>query len=215
MVDHAHVPGIEDIRPLLILKHGEILPRALFLHQRILVAAGLGAGAPVGVPPGHVVGQQTPPGIGHTHGPVAEYLQLQLRRDPLPDGPNLLQAQLPGQHHPAGPQVIPGLGTGVVGHRLLGADVPLAVGCILSRQGKGPQVRQDQGIHPGITQLLQIGRQLIRLAPAGHGVHCSVDGHTVVMGVTHRPGQLLRGKIPCKGPHPEGRTRQIHSVRPV
>ena len=27
--------------------------------------------------------------------------------------------------------------------------------------------------------------------------------------------QLLRGKIPCKGPHPEGRTRQIHSVRPV
>ena len=103
----------------------------------------------------------------------------------------------------------------MVGHRLLGADVPLAVGCILSRQGKGPQVRQDQGIHPGIIQLLQIGRQLIRLDPAGHGVHRSVDGHTVVMGVTHRPGQLLRGKIPCKGPHPEGRTRQIHSVRPV
>ena len=136
MVYHAHIPGVKDVCAPLILKNREIFTGALFLHKCILVAAGLGAGAPVGVAPGHVVRQQAPPGIGHAHSPVAKGLQLQLRRYPLPYGAYLLQAQFPGQDHTGGPQVIPGLSADVVGHRLLGADVPLAMGGVPPCQGK-------------------------------------------------------------------------------
>ena len=103
----------------------------------------------------------------------------------------------------------------MVGHRLLGADVPLAVGCILPRQRKCPQIRQDQRIHAGVLQPLQIFRQLFRLLPAGHGVHRHMDGSAVLVGIAHRLGQLLRRKIPREGTHPEGSPRQIHGVRPV
>ena len=58
VVDHAHIPGIEDIASLFILENGEIFPGTFFLHQGVAVAAGLGAGAPVGVPPRHVITQQ-------------------------------------------------------------------------------------------------------------------------------------------------------------
>ena len=146
---------------------------------------------------------------------MAEHLQLQLRRHHFPNGAYLLQAQLSGQHHPLRPQVIPRLRADMVGHGLLGADVPLAVGRILPRQCKRPQIRQDQRIHAGILQPLQILRQLFRLLPAGHGVHRHMDGSAVLVGIAHRLGQLLRRKIPRKGAHSEGRSRQIHGVRPV
>ena len=215
VVDHAHIPGIHDVGALLVLEHREILPGPFLLHQCVLIAAGLGAGSPVGVPPGHIVGQQAPPGIGHAHGPVAEGLQLQGRVHPAADLPYLVHPQLPGQHHSLGPQVKPRLGAGVVGNGLLGADVPLAPGGIFPGQGKGPQVRQNQGVHPGVVELFQVLRQSVHLAAAGHGVHGGVDLHPVPVGKVHRPGQLLIAEIPRKGPHAEGRPRQVHGVRPV
>ena len=60
-----------------ILKDGKILPGSFFLHQRVLVAAGLRARSAVGVPAGHVVGQQAPTGIAHAHCAVAKDLELQ------------------------------------------------------------------------------------------------------------------------------------------
>ena len=116
VVDHAHIPGVQDIAAFFVLKNGEILSRPLFFHQGVLVPAGLCAGAPVGVPAGHIVAQQTPAGVADTHGAVPECLDFQLLRNALPDTLNLLQTQLPGQHHSFGTQIKPGRRTGVVGH---------------------------------------------------------------------------------------------------
>ena len=215
VVDHAHIPGIHDVGALLVLEHREILPGALLLHQCVLIAAGLGAGTPVGVPSGHVIGQQAPSGVRYAHGPVAEGLDLQRRVHPAADLPDLVHPQLPGQHHPLRPQVEPRLGAGIVGDGLLGADVPLAPGSVLSRQGKSPQVCQDQGIHTGIVELFQVLGQAVHLAAAGHGVHGSVDLHSAAVGKFHRPGQLFITEISRKGPHAKGRARQIHGIRPV
>ena len=84
---------------------------------------------------------------------------------------DLLQAQLPGQYHAAGAQIVPSLGADVIGDRLLGADVPLAVWRVLPRQGERAQVRQDQGVHPRRVQLFQMGRQ--GRPPHSSGAWCS------------------------------------------
>ena len=47
MVDHAHIARVHDVSALLVLKDREIFSGTLFLHQRVLIAAGLGAGAAV------------------------------------------------------------------------------------------------------------------------------------------------------------------------
>ena len=215
MVDHAHIPAIHDIGTLLVLEYREVLAGALFLHQRVLIAAGLGARAPVGVPPRHIVAQKAASRIADAHSAMAERLQLQLRRHALPDGGDLRQTDLPGQHHPGGAQLVPGLGADVVGNGLLGADVALAVGRVLPRQRERPQIRQNQGVHPRRIQLFQMGGQRLRLVPAGHGVHRGVYLYAVVVGEAHRPGQLLIGEVACEGAHAEGRARQIDGVRAV
>ena len=103
----------------------------------------------------------------------------------------------------------------MVCHRLLGADMALAMGRIFSRQSKGAQICQDQCVHPGVLQLLQIGGQLFRLLPPGHGVHRGVDGNSVVVGKANGFWQLLCREIPGKSPHSEGSARQIHGIRTV
>ena len=143
MVDHAHVPGVHDISALFVLKHREILAGALFLHQGVLIAARLGALTPVGVPACHVVAQQASPGIADAHGPVAEGLDLQLLGGLGPDGADLVQTQLTGQHHAGSAQVVPRGGGSIVGDRLLGADVPLTAGRVLPRQRERAQIRHD------------------------------------------------------------------------
>ena len=212
MVDHAHIPAVHDVGTLLVLEHREVLAGALFLHQRILIAAGLGARAPVGVPPRHIVAQKAAPRIADAHGAVAERLQLQLRRHALPDGGDLRQTDLPRQHHPRGAQIVPRLGADVVGHGLLGADVALTVGRVPPRQRECPQIRQDQGVHPRRIQLFQMGGQRLRLVPARHGVHRGVYLHAVVVGKAHRPGQLLIREVAREGAHTKGRARQIDGV---
>ena len=215
MVDHAHIPAVHNVCALFVFEHREILPGPFLFHQRILVAAGLGAFAPVAVPSGHIVAQQAAPGVADAHSPVAEGLQFQLRGYPGPNGGDLLQAQLPGQYHAAGAQIVPGLGADVIGDRLLGADVPLAVWCVLPRQGERAQVRQNQGVHPRRVQLFQMGGQGLRLIPAGHGVHRGVYLYAVVVGKPHCLWQRLVVKVPGKGTHPEGCAGQIHRVRAV
>ena len=215
MVDHAHVAAVHNIGALFILKHGEVFAGALFLHQGVLIAAGLGALAPVGVPARHIVAEQTPSRVADAHGPVTEGLDLQLSGHLGPDGADLVQTQLTGQHHAGGPQIVPCGGGGVVGDGLLGGDMPLTVGGVFARQRKGAQVGHDQGVHPGVVQPLQMGGQPLHLTAAGHGVDGDVHLHAVVMGVLYGPGQLLVGKVTGEGAHAEGGARQVHRVGAV
>ena len=96
MVDHAHITGIQNIAALFVLFNGEIFAGAFFLHQGVMIAAGLSTGTAAGIPARHIIAQQTPPGIADAHGPVNKGLDLQLCRGVLPDGPNFFKAQLPG-----------------------------------------------------------------------------------------------------------------------
>ncbi len=215
VVDHAHIPGIEDVSTLFVLVNGEVLPGPFFLHQGILVAAGLGTGTPVGVTAGHVVAEQTTAGVADAHGAVAEGLNLQLWVNLFADLGHFLQAAFSCQHHPLGTQVEPGLGAFVVGDGLLGGDVALAMGGILSRQGEGTQVGNDQGIHPRIVQPLQVSGQLGDFLVAGHNVHGYMGLDTMVVGEFHRLRKLLRGEVTGEGTHTEVSSCQIHRIRTV
>jgi hypothetical protein len=86
MIDHAHITGVQDVRTLLVLLNGEILAGALLLHEGVVIAAGLGTGAAVGVAAGHIVAQQAAAGIADAHGAMDKGLDLQLGRGVLPDG---------------------------------------------------------------------------------------------------------------------------------
>ena len=138
MVNGAHIPGIENVGALFILENREVFSGSLFLHQGVLIPAGLGAGSPVGVPAGHVVAEQTPAGIADAHRPVTEGLDFQFWIHLLPDGANFVQRAFSGQHHPRCPQVKPALGAFVVGDGLLGGNVTLTVGRVFSRQHESP-----------------------------------------------------------------------------
>ena len=146
---------------------------------------------------------------------MGEDLNLQLWGRLGANFPNLLQGQLPGQDHPAGPQVVPGPGGLVVDDAGLGGDVGLDMGGVLFRQGQDPHVSQNDGIHPQLLQVLQPLGQTAGLPVPGHGVAGGVDPDPV--GPAQRQGgfQLLGGEIAGKGPHPEGVPRQIDGVGTV
>ena len=176
VVDHAHISAVHNIGALVVLKDREILARALFLHQVILIPAGLGAGTSAGIPSGHVVRQQTAAGVGHAHGAVDEGFDLQLRRSLLANFSDVLQGHLSRQDDPAGAQVVPGVGGLVVADAGLGGDVFLHVRGVLLSQPEGTQVGHDDGGDPGVVQHLQPSGQRLHLAAPGHGV----DGHVGV-----------------------------------
>ena len=188
MVDHTHVPGVHDVSTLFIFKNREILSRALFFHQVVLIAAGLGTGSPVAVSSGHIVGKEASAAVADTHGPMDESFQLQVGRDFFPDLPDLRKAQFPCQDHPLGPQIIPGTGAYIICNAGLGTDVALTAGRVAPSQGKCPHIRQDQGIHSGLLELLQVGREVDHLVITGHGIHSNMDSDAMAMGKSYRLG---------------------------
>ena len=215
VIDHAHIPGVHDIGPRPVLEYREIFPGPFFLHKVVLIAAGLGAGAPVAVPPGHIVREQAPPAVADAHGPVNKGLQLQILRRFGPDRPNLLQTQLPGQDDPLRPQVVPRPGGGIVCHADLGGDVALTPGGVPPRQGEGPQIRRNQRIHPHAVQKFQPFRHLFHLPVPGHGVHRHVNPDSTAVGKFHSLQKFFPGEIPREGAHPEALSCQVHCVRAV
>ena len=70
------------------------------LDLLVVPAAGVGAGALVGIPVVHVAREQAATGVGHTQGAVYEDFQLHVRH-PVPDLANLIQCQFPGEDDPA------------------------------------------------------------------------------------------------------------------
>ena len=121
----------------------------------------------------------------------------------------------PCQHHSGGTQVIPGLGALVIGNGLLGGDMALTVGGVFASQSEGTQVCDDQRIHPGVVQLLQIGGQKGDFIVARHDVHGNMGFDTMVVGEFYGLGQFFRGEVSGKGTHTEVGTGQVYSIRAV
>ena len=130
----------------------------------------------------------------------------------LTDGADFFQTAFPCQHHPLRAQIKPCLSADVIGDGLLGGNMPLAVRGIFPGQGECAQVGHDQGVHPGVVQLLQIFRQPDDFVISWHGVHGDVTLDTMVMGVPHRLGQLLGGEIPREGAHSKACSGEIYRV---
>ena len=85
---------------------------------------------------------------------MAEGFDFQVRGDLCADFCNLRQAQFPCQHHPLRTQIVPSLGTGIVGNGLLGGHMALAMGGVFSGKSECSQVCDYQRVHAGIIQLL-------------------------------------------------------------
>ena len=215
MINGAHIPGVHNVCALFVLKYREVLPGPLFFHQCVLIAARLGASAPVGIPSGHIIAQKTTAGIADAHSAVTESFNLQILIGLFSNGANFIQVQLPGQYNPLCAQIIPGLGAFVVCDGLLGGDVSFTLRGIFSGQRESAQIRDDQRIYTCILQLLQIGGQLGYLFIAGHGVHGHVSLNAVAVGEFHSLGQLLRGEVSREGTHTKGSACQIYSIRAV
>ena len=212
MVDHAHVARVHDVRALLVFKDGEVFSRALFLHQRILIPARLGALSAVRVAPGHIVGKKASAGIRHAHRAVAEGFQLQLRRDLFANGDDLSKAQLPRQHDPRRAEVKPALRADVIRNRLLGGDVPLAVRRVFSSQRECAEVCQNQCVRACRVELLKPRGKRGCLIVARHGIDRHMHAHTVLVGKRDCLRQLLRRKISGERAHTEACTRQIDRI---
>ena len=206
MVDHAHIAGIHDVRALFVFEDREVFAGALFFHQGVLIPAGLGALAAVGVAAGHIVAEKAAPGIGDAHCAVAEGLDLKLGRDPLADRQDLLQAQLPCEHHAARAEVEPALRADVVGDRLLGGDVPLAARGVLPCQRERAEIREDERVDARSIQLLEIGRERGGLIIAGHDIDRAVDLHAcgsssgVKLPVNERMPKLVPARYTASAP---------------
>ena len=214
VLNEAQILGIEDIAVPAVLLHRVVLPRTLFLHQGIFPAAGLGAGAAVGIPPGKILGKQAPPGNAHAHRPVDEYLYLQLLRDAAADPLDLGQRQLPCQHHPFGAQTEQLRCGKPVCDPCLGGDMKVQLRYRPMGGHQHPHIAHDSGIHPHFLGLGKVARQQLRLLIGQQGVAGQVQPLAAAVGQRYRLGQLLLRKAFRPRPHIKQLPAQIHGVRP-
>ena len=191
----AHVVGVQDIAPVLVLADLIQLAGAGLLAQVVFPAAGLGALAPVGVAARQIVGQQAPARHAHAHGTVDKGLDLQFRRGLIPDGGNVLQGQLTGQHHPFSAQVVGRTGSGPVGDAGLGGHVDINIRRELLAGFQHTQVCHDEGIHARCGRAPDGVRQTVGLFVGGQGVHGQIDLAAAGMGVDDALGQLFRCEV--------------------
>jgi len=214
VLDHAHIPGVEDICPA-VLRYFKILPGAFFLHQMIFPPAGLGAAALIRVPPGQIIRQQAPPGKRHAHRPVAEGLQIQRRRGVLAQRGDLIEGHLPGQDDPRRAEVVKHAGRLAAQNARLGADMYGEAGRVSPAQVHHPEIGDDGRVRPGVVKKRQIFRQRRHLPVVRDGVAGHVHPHAPGVAVFDGAKQLVGAEIPGGGAHSVGLTRQIDGVRSV
>ncbi len=113
----------------------------------VLPAAGVGAGALVGVAVVEVAGQQAAPGVGDTERAVDEYFKAHVRAA-LTDFFNLFQRQFARQNDALQPQLLPELHRRPVDRVGLHRQVHRQLRPALAYQHDQPWVRHDQRIWP-------------------------------------------------------------------
>ena len=211
MVNHAHVAGV----------HNGYFPRprrrgntrqALLLHQGVPVAAGLGAGSPVGVPAGHIVGEEAGP-EWLTHGPWTKH-SISRSMGVLARISRISSRELPGQNDALGAQVVPGGGALEVYDAGLGGDVDVQMGAYLFARARVPTLGHDDGVDPEAVQVLQ---------PSGRRDTSPLRGMVLQVTLTStpraaqssRPPPAPPGEIAREGPHSKLVSGQIDGIGPV
>ena len=111
----------------------------------VFPAAGIGAGALVGVSTVQVARQQAATGVGHAQGTVDEHFQLHVGHV-LADFLDLFERQLARENHPAKAELLPELDTGPI-HRVgLHREVDRHLREVLANQHDQARVGHDQGV---------------------------------------------------------------------
>ncbi len=215
MADHAQILRIKKERPPLILIHRQILPRPRLLDHRVIPAAGVGAFAPVGVPPRKIVAQQAASRIGNAHRPVNEALDLPVRRDLRADPRDLRKAQLPRRHHALRPQPVPEPEGGVVRAVGLRADMHVRPRQDLARQREDTRIGDDQRVHAHVPEFPEIRFHAFQISVAGKYIRRHIDFYAVRVGQTHPLFHLLQREIPRLRPKTIGFAADIDRVRAV
>ena len=79
-----------------VFRDFKILSGSLFFNQMIFPSAGLSTSSSIGIPSCQIIGQQTPPGKGNTHGTVNKCFHFQFVRNVSADLPDLFHGGFPG-----------------------------------------------------------------------------------------------------------------------
>ena len=177
-----------------------------------MIAAGLSAGAAAGIPARHIIAQQAPPGIADAHGPVNKGLDLQLCRGVLPDGPEFLPDSTPGLKSPGRAQIMPGVGSYIVGNAGPGGNVALAVGGIFPASVKRPVSATITASTPAsFSRSRCVSRRTIS-SPRGMAVDGAVDATPWAWATAafSSSGQSFRRRPAYR----EVGSRQIYGVAP-
>ena len=142
-------------------------------------------------------------------------LNFQFRRGLVPQGSNVLQGHLPGQHHPLGTHVVGSAGSSPVGDARLGGHVDINVRGKVLAGVQHTQVSHNKGIHARLRGGLDGLGQAVGLLIGGQGVHGQVDLAAAGVGIDDALRQLLRRKVGRSRAHSKFRQAAIHSVRAV
>ena len=140
----------------------------------VVPAAGVGAGALVGVAVVHVAGQQAAAGVGHAQGAVYKHFQFH-RRNLFADFADFFQAQFPGQDHAADALAVPEFHGGPVNGVGLHRQVNGLVRPFLSYQHDQAGVRHDQGVGFLFNDRLQVSQVAAHLVVVGGNVGNQVE----------------------------------------
>ena len=210
MFQQAQIPRIQDIRPVFVFLHRKILSRALFLHQGIAPAAGLGAFSPVRLPSRHVGAHQAASGIRYAHRAV--HKALQFRCNILPNLPNLRQGQFPGQNDTARALFLPEQRRLPIGRVGLRADMDWQLGNHFPCGPKHTGIRHQNCVTTDVRQSAQIVGQQGHFGVMRKYVHGHVNFARPGMGIPAGFGKLRRRKIIGECPKAKNFAAQIDGI---
>ena len=183
MVDHAHVARVHDVRALLVFKDGEVFSRALFLHQRVLIPARLGALSAVASRARSCSWKEGICRNSDTH--IAPWQKVSSSNSGETFSRMVMISRRLSSRASTTPrraEVKPALRADVIRNRLLGGDVPLAVRRVFSSQRECAEVCQNQCVRACRVELLKPRRKRGCLIVARHGIDRHMHAHAVLVG---------------------------------
>ena len=171
---------------------------ATIADQLVGEPARLGALAAVGTPPPEGLARQALPRVGHTQRAMNEHLQL--HRRPPADRPDLVDRQLPGQHHAfhaEGLGQADRLGTR---QRHLGGGMERQLGTAGPQEPGHADILDKHRIDPTAGNLPGQGLDLPELPVEGERVEGHIPSDAMAVEGLDQPGKVGNGEIGRPGP---------------
>ena len=153
----------------------------------VLPAAGIGAGALVGIPVIHIAGQQAPARVGDAQGPVDEDLDLHIGAL-VANLADFLQGQLPGENHPLDALLAPEFHRCVVDGVGLHRQVDRHLGPLVPHQHDESRVRHDQGVRFHVNHRFHVPQIGFHLVVVGGDITGDVELLALGVGLRHGVG---------------------------